>query len=74
MIAREKASQLIVNYQLRCTSLGYQQAKQCALIAVDEILEGLNNDNIIYGSEYRYEVSNYYENVKKELYRLYPYL
>ena len=70
MIAREKASQLIVNYQLRCTSLGYQQAKQCALIAVDEILEGLNNDNIIYGSEYRYEVSNYYENVKKELERL----
>jgi len=70
MIAREKASQLIVNYQLRCTSLGYQQAKQCALIAVDEILEGLNNDNIIYGSEYRYEVSTYYENVKKELYRL----
>jgi hypothetical protein len=67
MIAREKASQLIVNYQLRCTSLGYQQAKQCALIAVDEILEGLNNDNIIYGSEYRYEVSTYYENVKKEL-------
>ena len=67
MIAREKASQLIVNYQLRCTSLGYQQAKQCALIAVDEILEGLSNDNIIYGSEYRYEVSTYYENVKKEL-------
>ena len=38
MNAREKASELIVNYQLQCKSLDYQQAKQCAMIAVDEIL------------------------------------
>ena len=38
MNAREKASELIVNYQLQCKSLDYQQAKQCALIAVEEIL------------------------------------
>jgi hypothetical protein len=38
MNAREKASELIVNYQLQCKSLDYEQAKQCALIAVEEIL------------------------------------
>lgn len=70
MNAREKASELIVNYQLRCTSLGYEQAKQCALIAVDKILDALNTESIVYGSEYRYEISTYYENVKLELYSL----
>jgi hypothetical protein len=39
MNAREKASELIVNYQLQCKLLDYQQAKQCALIAVEEILK-----------------------------------
>jgi hypothetical protein len=39
MNAREKASELIVTYQLQCKSLDYQQAKQCALIAVEEILK-----------------------------------
>ena len=67
MIAREKASQLIVNYQLGCTSLGYQQAKQCAIIAVHEILTALQSDNIIYASEYRYEESNFWQQVKSEL-------
>jgi len=63
MIAREKASQLIVNYQLRCTSLGYQQAKQCALIAVDEILTALPED-------YQNDIWSYWEQVKSELYSL----
>ena len=44
MNAREKASELIVNYQLQCKSLDYQQAKQCALIAVEEILT-ISRDN-----------------------------
>ena len=39
MNAREKASELIVNYQLQFKLLDYQQAKQCALIAVEEILK-----------------------------------
>ena len=60
MIAREKASQLIVNYQLRCTSLGYQQAKQCALIAVDEILTALPED-------YQNDIWSYWKEVKQEI-------
>lgn len=42
MTPREKASELIVNYQLKCKSLDYQEAKQCSLIAVDEIIEALD--------------------------------
>jgi hypothetical protein len=38
MNAREKASELIVDFQLKCKTLDYQEAKQCALIAVEEIL------------------------------------
>ena len=38
MTPKEKAAELIVNYQLKCKSLNYDEAKQCALIAVDEIL------------------------------------
>jgi hypothetical protein len=41
MTPKEKASELIVNYQLQCKSLDYQQAKQCALILVDEIIDAL---------------------------------
>lgn len=38
MTPKEKAAELIVNYQLKCKSLNYDEAKQCALIAVEEIL------------------------------------
>jgi hypothetical protein len=70
MHAREKASELIVTYQLQCNSLDYQQAKQCALIAVEEILSnncGTNTDgqqayeNEIYCDEY------FWHDVKSEL-------
>ena len=37
MTPKEKAAELIVNYQLKCKSLNYDEAKECALIAVDEI-------------------------------------
>ena len=39
MNAREKASELIVDFQLKCKTLDYQEAKQCALMAVEEILK-----------------------------------
>jgi len=38
MNAKEKAKELIVDFQLKCKTLDYQEAKQCALIAVEEIL------------------------------------
>ena len=70
MNAREKAAELIVNYQLQCKSLDYQQAKQCALIAVEEILNnncGSHTDEMnatnseIYCDEY------FWNDVKSEL-------
>lgn len=39
---REKASELIVNYQTTVKSLDYNEAKQCTLIAVDEIITQYN--------------------------------
>jgi hypothetical protein len=44
MTPKEKASELIVDFQLKCKTLDYQEAKQCALIAVDEILQILVQD------------------------------
>jgi hypothetical protein len=58
MTAREKASQLIVDYQMKCKSLNYDEAKQCALIAVDEIISLVG----------RY--SNYWQEVKQEIEKL----
>lgn len=45
-------------------------AKQCALIAVDEILNALNSERIIYGSEYCFEENKYFEEVKQEIEKL----
>ena len=59
MKAKEEAAKLIVNYQLQCKSLDYQQAKQCALIAVNEIL---NNDKVM-----PYIIISYWKEVKKEI-------
>jgi hypothetical protein len=62
MTPKEKASELIVNFQLKCKTLDYQEAKQCALIAVDEIL------NHHYQQDGLYKIDRYYfQQVKKEL-------
>jgi hypothetical protein len=70
MNTREKASELIVNFQLKCKTLDYQEAKQCALIAVEEILNnncGSHTDEAnatnseIYCDEY------FWNDVKSEL-------
>lgn len=42
-------------------------AKQHALVCVDEIIDTLSSDRIIYGSEYRYEESDYWQEVKQEI-------
>lgn len=42
-------------------------AKQCALIAVYEILNALDSERIIYGSEYRFEENKYWQEVKQEI-------
>ena len=53
MTPREKAAELIVNYQLKCRSLNYGEAKQCALVAVNEILGYMGADR---GTEFWQEV------------------
>lgn len=65
MTPREKASELIVNYQLKCKSLDYNEAKQCALIAVNELISSHNkwDDYAQTNSEEYY----YWQEVKKEL-------
>jgi hypothetical protein len=66
MTPKEKAAELIVNYQLKCKSLNYDEAKQCALIAVDEILElleSINNSTSI-------ALCYWYNEVKQEIEKL----
>ena len=41
MTPKEKANELVVKYQID-NPITYHQAKQCALIAVDEILENVD--------------------------------
>lgn len=44
--------------------------KQISIYHVDGILSALDSDRIIYGSLYRYEESEYWEEVKKEIEQL----
>jgi hypothetical protein len=79
MNAREKASELIVDFQLKCKTLDYQEAKQCALIAVDEILNTrpldpnyVDWDDCGAAHQYWYEAQKeealeFWNNVKSEL-------
>lgn len=63
MTPKEKAAELIVNYQLKCKSLNYDEAKQCALIAVDEIIaEHMFDDSLHAAKRYMY-----WNQVKQEI-------
>jgi hypothetical protein len=66
MTPREKASELIVNYQTTVTSLDYNEAKQCALVMVDEIKKILYSQDLRIGMV-RYK---YWFEVKKEIEKL----
>jgi len=66
MTPQEKAAELIVNYQLQCKSLDYQQAKQCALIAVDEILKEFENIFLIFTDKNSPRLI-YWQQVKQEI-------
>jgi len=45
MTPREKAALLVVDNQLKIKSLGYEEAVQCALVIVDEIIESRSEDS-----------------------------
>ena len=71
MTSKEKAAELIVNYQLKCKSLYYEEAKQCAIIAVDEIMLAIpdaSDDDSPYNHELKYwqQVKHELENFKSE--------
>jgi hypothetical protein len=53
---REKASELIINYQTTVTSLDYNEAKQCALVMVDEIKRILYDQDLMIRYDYWFEV------------------
>ena len=60
---REKASELIVDYQIKVKSLDYNEAKQCALVMVDEIKKILYDQDLMIRYDYWFEV-------KKEIEKL----
>ena len=64
MTPKEKANDLIVKYQINSTLL-YSQAKQCALIAVDEIIL---NETERHGTLSK--IIDYWEEVKQEINKL----
>jgi hypothetical protein len=70
MEAKEKAKQLVDKYWNDIPVNFFEEAKQCALIAVDEILNALDSERIIYGSEYCFEENNYWTEVKQEIEKL----
>jgi hypothetical protein len=62
-LPREKASELIVNYQTAVASLDYNEAKQCSLIMVNEIKRILYDQDLMIRYDYWFEV-------KKEIEKL----
>ena len=66
MTPKEKAKELVEQFTFRCEECNYDwNAKQCALIAVDEIIESYKTKNLIYPKEIIY-----YEEVKQEIKKL----
>lgn len=57
----EKASQLIVDYQLSVTSLDYDESVQCSIRTVDEIIEELNTLGNYASDGYWQEVKHWLE-------------
>ena len=70
--SKEKAKKLVNKYfylfsvELENTIDNYE-AKQCALIAVDEILEQLDEILNITAGNYIYKILDYWQEVKKEI-------
>ena len=59
----EKAREIVIKMQFQHEPLMFEQAKQCALITVDEILEAIDwhnfevpNDEIWYWQEVKQEI------------------
>jgi hypothetical protein len=65
MTPKEKAKELLYKYyNLIDLELNYLESKQCALIAVDEILKAVDNPDETYLMKHSV---NYWTEVKKEI-------
>ena len=68
MTPKEKATELTCKYfNLIFLDLDYDQAQQCALIAVDEILKAVDNPDETYLMKHSV---NYWTEVKQEIEKL----
>ena len=65
MTPKEKAEELVEQFTFRCEECNYDwNAKQCALIAVDELIDN-------YEEKYKYCLTKiYWEEVKHEIEKL----
>jgi len=61
MTPKEKALEIVIKMQFQKEPLMFEQAKQCALITVDEIL----NNDCLYT-----EIFIYYSEIKQEIEKL----
>ena len=72
MTPKEKAKELVCNfYAIQSNEYNYGinwgMAKQCALIAVNEILDQLDEIINITGGNYVYNILDYWTEVKQEI-------
>jgi hypothetical protein len=70
MEAKDKAVKLVDKYWNDIPDIFFEEAKQCAIIAVDEIINTLDSERIKYSSEYCFEENNYWKEVKQEIEKL----
>jgi hypothetical protein len=67
--AEKKARELVDKFW-NVALLDSYEAKQCAIIAVQEILEALDSETIIYGSEYLFEENKFWNEVLRQIEKL----
>lgn len=71
MTPKEKAMELVdIYFVLANGLLTFEQVKQCALIAVDEIIKVFNPENWGLEMDNAFESKEYWEKVKQEIEKL----
>lgn len=72
MTSKEKAEELVTKMQLDwgCNCCYNDWAKECALVAVDEILKEINDISFLIDCKIQDEVYMYWESVKKAIEKL----
>ena len=64
MKPKEKAEELVIKYFNLTDHMQFDEAKECALIAVDEILSFIEDDRKVFSWK------EYYQQVKQEIEKL----